>query len=573
MDGDRATAVGKGNERALIALLALHANTVVSTGRIIDALWGEQPPATARDMVRLYVSRARTRIGDRLVTEGTGYRLRTENGEVDVAELERLRRTGTEAMAAGDAAAAAAYLGEAIGLARGEPLAEFEEFPFAREEILRLDELRLGTTEDYYDARLAAGDSTELVAALEHLVEENPYRERLRGQLMLALYRAGRQTDALARYQEGRRLLADEVGIEPSPRLRELERSILQHDPGLVPDRRTTPEARRSADSPPRSHRRLVLAVLAVLVLGAAIAALVVTQTGGHSGLTSLPPNSVGSIDPVTYEIKSAVRLPGDPLDLTADAGRVWVAMGEPHGMVGEIDPTSSNRLAKRIRLGVVPRRIGPGSGGVWIAGDYGGTITRLDAATGRPGTPQSPFPIGTGVRISFAGGPGTLWVAGDTADEAAKLDPHTGRVLGRVRGLDGPVAIARDFGALWLASSKQNVVQRARGAAIHAIQIGWQAVAVTTGARAVLALSQSGGRLYRIDPRHLDVVKTIAVGTYPTSVAFGHGSVWVASQQSGTVLRVDPRIDKGRVVKRIRVGRPVWALSYYDGRLWVAVH
>ena len=571
VDGDRNVAVGRGNERALIALLALHANSVLSTDRIVDAMWGELPPATARDMVRLYVSRARSRIGDRLVTEATGYSLRTENGEVDAAELERLRRAGTDALAAGDAAAAVTFLREAVGLVRGEPLAEFAEFPFAREETPRLDELRLGTTEDYYDALLTAGEAAELVPALEQLVEENPYRERLRGQLMLALYRAGRQTDALARYQEGRRLFADEVGIEPSPHLRELERAILQHDVELTPARRVRRdgESAQGADSRRARHRprRLIVALVALLVLGVGTAAVVLAQAGRPAGLASLPARSVGVVNPRSGVIEDAIRLPGMPVDLIGSAGRVWVAMGEPHA-IGEVDP-SSRTLAKTIPLpfGVIPRRIGPATGGIWIADSYSGSITRLDAGSRALGRPEKLF---SGTRISFAGGPGTLWAAGGQRGVAVSLDPRSGTVIRRVPKLDAPYAIATGYGALWLAAANRAEVQSVRGTHIAQIAISSQPVAIATGRGAVWAVSSSDGKLWRIDPRQRDAVGSTDVGQYPTSVAVGNGSVWVGSTETRTLLRVSPR-KSGVVVQKIHVGRPVRALAFYDGRLWVA--
>jgi streptogramin lyase len=460
------------------------------------------------------------------------------------------------------------HLSEAIGLVRGEPLAEFAEFPFARDEIPRLDELRLGTIEEYYDALLTAGEAAELVPALEQLVEENPYRERLRGQLMLALYRAGRQTDALARYQEGRRLLADEVGIEPSPRLRELERAILQHDADLMPAPRKNGGAARAGEPPPPPQRRrrwLIPALVALLALAAGAIAVVLTQTGRSAGLSSLPRDSVGVVDANSGTLEKAIQLHGVPVDLTGSGRRVWVAMGEPH-RIGEIDPSDST-LAKTLPLPFVPRRIGPGNGGVWIAGNYNGTIARLDASSGQVGQPVSPF--GDVVaRISFATRPGTLWVAADRAREAANLDPRTGRVVGRRRGLHSPVAIATGFGALWLASGNRAVVERVRGRDVHPIAIGSLPVAVATGGKAVWAVSPSTGTLTRISPKQVDVSHVSPIGGYPTSVAYGGGFVWVGLEHGGSVARVNPRTNE---VQTIHVGRPVAALCYYDGRLWVA--
>jgi DNA-binding SARP family transcriptional activator len=529
-------------------------------------MWGDQPPATARDMVRLYVSRARGRIGDSLVREANGYLLRAENGAVDVSELERLRRAGTDALAAGDAAAAVAHLSAAVELVRGEPLAEFAEFPFAREEIPRLEELRLGTTEDYYETLLTTGEAAELVPALEQLVEENPYRERLRGQLMLALYRAGRQTDALARYQEGRRLLAEEVGIEPSPQLRELERAILQHDVDPAPIRRKNGDGAPKAEPRrrPQHRSRWLAALVALLAMGVGVGAFVLTQSGG-SGPTLLERNSVGIVDPSSGQVERSVRLPGLPVDLTGSASRVWVATGEPHKLV-EIDPNGT--VVKPIGLGFVPRRVGPAAGGVWVDDSYSGKIVRIDAAKGAPGKPEQVFGR---TRISFARGNETLWVAGgDQSGVAARVDPRTGRVAAaRVRGLDAPIAIATGFGALWLAAANRAEIQSVRGNTETPIPIGSLPVAIATGSGAVWAVSPSTGKLWRIDPKGPSVKGVILVGPDPTSVAVGGGSVWVGSDHRHTLLRISPH--KGRIVQRIPLGRPVTALSYYDGRLWVA--
>src|SRR5439155_12364682 len=162
-----------------------------------------------------------------------GYRLVIEPHSVDLFEFIRLSEEGRTTLAAGDAAAGADSLRAALALWRGPPLADLPWEPFAQAEIVRLDELRLAALEDRIDADLALGRHGQLIGELEGLVAEHPLRERLRGQLMLALYRAGRQADALAVYQRARRTLVDELGLEPSEALRKLERAILDHDPSL----------------------------------------------------------------------------------------------------------------------------------------------------------------------------------------------------------------------------------------------------------------------------------------------------------------------------------------------------
>ena len=210
--GDDPVRLPTGNERALLAMLLLHANEPVSSDRLIDALWGEAPPPSAAKMVQIYISRLRQRLdpepaadasdaGAVLVTHAAGYQLRVEPGTSDLDEFDQLRREGTRALASGNHARAVAKLSQALALWRGPALADFSFAAFAQQEIARLDELRLATLEDRIEAELALGRHADLVGELRALVGSNPLRERLRGQLILALYRSGRQADALAEYR------------------------------------------------------------------------------------------------------------------------------------------------------------------------------------------------------------------------------------------------------------------------------------------------------------------------------------------------------------------------------------
>jgi DNA-binding SARP family transcriptional activator len=235
-DGDQAVELAGGKQRALLALLIVNANETVSTDRIVDELWGERSPQTAPKVIQNHVSQLRRGLGDGLlVTEGTGYRLRVEPGSVDVDRFEELVAEGRSALDDGDAEAAAGSFRESLALWRGSPLADVAFEPFAQAEIARLEERRLVAVEERIDADLALGRHEDLVGELESLVAKHPLRERLRAQLMLALYRSGRQSEALAAYQEARSTLVEELGIEPERPLRELHQAILNQDPGLDP--------------------------------------------------------------------------------------------------------------------------------------------------------------------------------------------------------------------------------------------------------------------------------------------------------------------------------------------------
>lgn len=240
--GDRLLALGGPRQRALLAVLLLHANEVVSTDRLIDALWGDSPPDTAHKALQgnvlalrkaLEPDRKPDEAWGRLVTQPPGYLLRVEPRDLDLERFEELAAEGRAALQGGDPARAAVLLREALGLWRGPPLADVAFEAFAQAEVTRLEEARLAGLEERIEADLALGRDAELVGELESLVAREPLRERLRGQLMLCLYRCGRQADALACYRHGREALVEGLGIEPGPALRELEQRILRQDPSL----------------------------------------------------------------------------------------------------------------------------------------------------------------------------------------------------------------------------------------------------------------------------------------------------------------------------------------------------
>jgi DNA-binding SARP family transcriptional activator len=244
VEGGRDLTPARPKQRALLAMLLLHREEVVPGARLIEALWGEEPPETAPTALHGHVSALRKLIGsERIRTRPPGYLLEVSAGELDVARFESLI---VQAREREDPNERSVRLREALALWHGEPLAELQYEVFAEREIARLKELRLAAIEDRADADLALGRHAELVPELEPLVAEHAFRERLRGQLMLALYRCGRQAEALHVFQSGRRVLVEELGIDPGPALQELELRILRQDSRLdLP-------ARGAGGTPPR---------------------------------------------------------------------------------------------------------------------------------------------------------------------------------------------------------------------------------------------------------------------------------------------------------------------------------
>jgi DNA-binding SARP family transcriptional activator len=282
-EGGTMLALGGPKQRAVLALLLLHANQVVPTDRLIDQLWGDEAPDTVKVALQGYISNLRKVLGaGTIVTRAPGYAIELDAEQLDLHRFESCVAQARAAAAAGDPAGAAAGFREALGLWRGSALVDFAYEEFAQAPIARLEELRLTALEDRIAADLALGRHAELVAELEALVAQHPLRERLRGQLMLALYRSARQAEALAAYQQARRVLVDELGIEPAQALQDLERAILRQDRAL--DLPSAAAAEAPAEAPPPGR-----AILAVAQDGASLdAALALAEP-----LARQPPREV----------------------------------------------------------------------------------------------------------------------------------------------------------------------------------------------------------------------------------------------------------------------------------------
>jgi DNA-binding SARP family transcriptional activator len=317
-EGRRVALVGS-KQRALLGLLLINAGETLSTDRLIDELWGERPPATAAKTVQVHISRLRKALAAGagnasegvVVTHEHGYQLEIDPERLDSHRFERLLAEGRTELAANRPESAAPVLERALSLWRGRPLADLAYEPFAQGEIARLEDLRVAALEQLIDAKLALGRHAEVIGELESLIGDYPYRERLRAQLMLALYRSDRQADALQAYQDARRSLTDELGIEPGERLRELERAILAQDPELAVPALEALELRQELDTePPPAHPGVEMAPLDTRATPSArrLVSILFADLVGSTGLAErLDPESMhGLLDRYT-EVCSAV--------------------------------------------------------------------------------------------------------------------------------------------------------------------------------------------------------------------------------------------------------------------------
>ncbi len=295
----RSYSIGSGKQRALLAILLLRANEPVATDTLLELLWGERAPASSRKSLQAYVSRLRKALGaadSRIVTQPNGYMLRAAPGELDLDRFETLAEQGRRALAANDPERAAGLLREALEVWRGPPLADLRFEAFAQPEIRRLEELRLAALEDRFDADLESGRYAELVAELEALVDEHPLRERLHRQLVVALYRAGRQAEALEAYRAARTRLIDELGVEPTPELQALEHAILTHDAALQAP--VAPRRSRLPAPPTRTFGRETDSLAVAALLRRADVRLVTLVGPGGVGKTRLALEAARELEP-----------------------------------------------------------------------------------------------------------------------------------------------------------------------------------------------------------------------------------------------------------------------------------
>ena len=634
----RAVPLGGPRQRAVLALLLLEANRVVSMDRLAEDVWGGDPPEGWATTLQTYVfhlrqalepDRSRGAAGGVLVTRGRGYLLHVDREHLDGALFQDGFTVGRAALEAGRYAEAAETLRKALDLWRSPVLADLADYAFTRPEAARLEELRLAALEARIDADLALGRHDALTAELERLVAEHPLRERSHGQLMLALYRCGRQADALTAYTRVRDLLAGELGIDPGEPLRRLHASLLAQDPALDwngarqgPAEGHPPAAPVAAPAPGSAGRRFVdsgelawarrrarrlLAIGSALAVAAA-ACIVAVAWPWAGEPTGLPADSVGLIDssggragapvmvgspaglaygdgsvwavdsaegtvsrinPATYAVQT-IPVGTDPAAVTVTGKDAWVANSDD-GTVSQIS-TTTNAVVQTITVGNVPVAIASGLSGVWVANQGDDTVDRIDPVTGT--VTKRNIEVG-GLPDGIAVGPDAVWVANSEDGTVTRIDPATGQPSGPMPVGSGPDGIAVTPAAVWVANSLDLTVSRldpATGRVTFTIPVGDGPGTIAAASDGVWVSDQFDATLDRIDPRTDRVNRVVPVGSSPQGIAVARSGVWVAarpfaaaSHRGGTLTEVSTFLPRIDPVQDYNIGTPALA-AVYDG-------
>jgi ABC-type transport system substrate-binding protein/DNA-binding SARP family transcriptional activator len=568
----RVIEIGGMKQRALLAILLLRANESVPRDVLVHDLWGEQPPPGAQGSLDVYISRLRKALnkaanGHVVVTRPGAYCLQVAEGQLDARRFERLVAEGRSALVANTPGPAAASLRAALQLWRGNALGDLSYEPFAQAEVARLEELRLGAAEDLIESDLALGRHTDVVSEIEALVAAHPLRERLRGQLMIALYRGGRQAGALEAYQAARRTLVEELGLEPSPALQRLERAILQQDASLdLPIDAVTvraPAYGQGTGTPARggtSRKKTLLTVAAALTVATALLVAAATRVSAH---LAAAPNTIGVIDTGHTNLSSVVTGVGRPNGVAYGAGAVWVT-DSAGDLLLRVD--SAGQVIDRIPVGRGPAGVTVGDGEVWVANELDGTVSEVNPEAG---TQVATIQVGIGPSV-IAFGYGSVWVANESGDSLTRIDADTGKVAATIRLDSSPAGIATGIGAVWVTSQETGELLRIDPGDDRpslAIAIGQSPDGVAVGAGSVW-VADTGGALTRFDPR-TGQAQTTKVGGSPSDVLYSGDAVWVTDSMSGAVSRITPRTGATRLV---HLGSEPTDLAAAGNRVWVTV-
>lgn len=536
--------LGGSKQRALLASLLLRSNEVVSRDRLVDELWGTSPPDTATTALQVHVSQLRKVLGrDLILTQSPGYRIRVADGELDLDRFEQL----VTAAGVAEPAEAARLLREGLAMWRGAALAELGD-SFAPAERARLEEQRLAALEQRIEADLALGRHAELIPELERLVREQPLRERPRGQLMLALYRSGRQADALEVYRSGRHLLDEELGLEPGTGLQRLEKAILNHDPALespilaeIARPPSVAERRRaSTEAPVPPDSVAVVDLERSRVVGHVLVGrrpVAVALGHGSVWVANTDDGTVSRIDQDRLEVTRTIGIGAPAIDVAVSADAVWVANGSD-GTVSRIDP-SADAVVDTIDLRGSSElvwnptyAVEVDDESVWVATGPR-HVVRIDSATNEP----SAVIDVANVPVGLALGEDSLWVV-TTAERALRIEPHTNTATAEVP-IEYPVALTAGKRAVWVSDWRGQVwrINPDTGTVTQTTLVGGGLVGMCASEGVVFAANNADGTVVQIDSQDGRVVGVIPVGHAPTDVASRNGRAWVSVQSESVTL------------------------------------
>jgi DNA-binding SARP family transcriptional activator/ABC-type branched-subunit amino acid transport system substrate-binding protein/sugar lactone lactonase YvrE len=576
-DGERQLALGGTRQRSVLAILLLHHGETVSSDRLIDEIWGERSPADAQTALQQHVSRLRKVLEPHaaLVTRAPGYALEMASEQLDLERFRALAEQGRGELDGGSPDDAARTLRHALALWRGPPFADLVNEAFAVAAARALEEERLAALETRIEADLACGRHSELIGELTSLVRSHPLRERLRTQLMLALYRSGRQSEALDAYADARQTLVSDLGLEPGPELQKLQQAILTHDESL------------RAPQPPSSRRRKRWIALAATAIGSAflaatLAAFALRDDDADGASTLAGEGTVLGIDAESGDIERRIPAGRTPSAVAVGAGALWLVDADARTVLRVLP---SSRVIETLATGATPTDVAFGAGSLWVAngrrlesaqfvGPVATAVARFDATTRTERAairlPRVRGSVSNLVDNHLAVSTDALWaVAPDFS--VVRVDATTGAPTATTRALPA-AAVAAGPAGVWVLGVDGSVARlhERTGKPTFRTRVPASSVgSIAVGPDAVWVTSPADGTLWRIGGGRRATLGAIELDRGVSDVVVGRDAIWVANPLAGELLRIDP--DSARLERTIDLDAIPRSLAVDGDTVWVA--
>lgn len=588
--------LGGPRQRAVLAMLLLRPNRSVSLDELVEHVWSGHPPRGAVTTVQTYVfhlrqalepGRARGSNATTLTSTDHGYLLRVAPGHVDAGRFEADAAAGRAALRAGRPGEASEYLEAALALWRGPVLADLTDYEFVAPQAARLEELRLAVVEDRAQTELALGRHSTLTAELETFVVGHPLREHAHALLMLALYRCGRQADALSAYERIRGLLADQLGIDPGPELRKLHRAVLTQDPAIDWRPLTSGSPGESVDtltsepapsltpgtSPPavvsvglpRGHRRRRLVAASTALMLVMTGAVVVADRANSPPSSVLPANSVSVVNSRDDLVGKPIPVGEHPGALVLGDEALWV-INTGDDSVSRIDPNSHN--VQTIPVGSSPSAIALTDSDAWVTNSGDGTVSRISTVTNEV---TDTITVGN-LPDAIASGPSGVWVTNRDDDTVQHIEPTNGRASNEIEVGMGPDGIVVGRDTVWVANGRDGTISRiapTTGTVSSPIFVGAGPAGLALTDTALWVANALDPSVWKIDPETGRVLTIVPVGDGPHTLAATPDGVWVSSEYDATLTHIDAQTHQP--TRRIEVGSSPRGIAVEGSRLWIA--
>lgn len=565
---------GPVKQRGVLVTLLLNANRPTTVASIIEGVWGDDPPQTAAKMVQVFVSRLRSVLHDappkRIITSGPSYQIEVHEDELDLLRSRSLQASAVAVLAT-DPRRALMELDRALAL-WGSPLVDVADLPVATSASMSLREEHLNLRDLQIEAMMGCGRFADAIRELRTEIELDPYRDRARANLMVALYRSGRQVAALEAFADYRTELAATTGLDPSATILLLHERILRQDADLndFPSPPAYPQGATSISEPtlPRVPRRAIGVVIVALACAAGLALILSVALPSRPMSPGISANSLVEIDQDTGALVDDIPVGTSPGPVTVASQSVWAASGDDHTLT-QVD-LATNKVVNTYGLGAAPTALTASQGIVWISDGFDGKLSRVLVSAHQVSEPFYPARQISGLVATATFGD-DLWV-GLSDHSLVELNQRNLEAVSGYTLPFQPRAITVDGSLVWAIGMMNGLLARVDTVTgkVDSIHIDARPFALGSGFGSIWVAASHPDELIRLTEAGREVARYKLTAS-PSGVTTTTDSVWVAEAKSGTIERIDPA--GKRLQTTVTIGHPIGGIAASGDRLWLTTH